>query len=299
MFSKRRIAVSLGDTHGGSLFGLMRPGIEIPRDEFTEMLEDETPHREPFRPAVTSHHQWMYNTYMYAIDEIKHLAGKDDILVIHGGDITHGAKHADAEKVSPVIFDQWYIAFDSMRDLLELPNVKWLRIVKGTGSHVFSHGTSEMIVAELLRREYPKKDINVSYQYLLDAFGVEYDIAHHGPGTGIRNWTKGNVLRLYTKSAALDALDAGKAPPDVMLRYHYHEYCPETVTVRRNGTTYYTRCYINPGFHALDDYARKATKSKSKTEAGMLAWEIVDGKLRGEAHEFIRTADMRTRETIE
>ena len=60
-----------------------------------------------------------------------------------------------------------------------------------------------------------------------------------------------------------DEFDDGNAPPDVVLRGHFHEYISEVLTKFHRDKYYTSRMVILPSYCMLDDYARQATKSIS------------------------------------
>lgn len=284
---KRTIALAIGDIHGGCRFGLMRPGLELPP------MDDQG---DPWIPELTESQIWLWDEFQKHKRELIKFAGKDEIVPLVGGDVTHGDKYPDKEKVTVRRYDQLCIAADVLAELAKLKNVNIMRVVKGTGSHVMGHGTAELIVARLLQAEC-NIDVGVAYHYLLQIRNTTWDIAHHGPGPGIREWTKGNVLRLYTESLMMAELMAGGVPPDVLLRWHYHRYVPKTPTIRANGNTYRTIANICPSYCFIDDFARQVTRSVPKLTVGMLAYEIIEGKVR-EPLELISTLDLRKKEVL-
>ena len=81
-----------------------------------------------------------------------------------------------------------------------------------------------------------------------------------------------------------------------MARGHYHTDVNETVTIRRKGQTYRTEAMILPSFSFMDTYARKVTQSRESVTVGLVAFEVLDGKITmiydQEPH-FMRTFDLR------
>lgn len=285
--ANRTLTISIGDLHGGCRFGLMNPEIVLPpMDDLGE----------EWSPEPTESQLWLWECYTKHINQIKELAGKDEIIPLVGGDLTHGDKYPDKEKVSTRRYDQVAIAADVLDRLASLKNVKRMRIVKGTGSHVFGHGTSELLVANLLNATHDI-DAGVAYQYSLNIKGIEFDIAHHGPGPGIRKWLSGNVLRLYVRDIVMQCIMEGDPVPDVVLRWHYHKYVPHTEEFRSDGKTYKTMAAISPSYCFIDDYARKATRHTPKLTVGMLAFEIVNGKVVAK-HEFLDSINLHKREVL-
>jgi len=286
---KRGILAVRADTHGNSKQGLMRPGILLPG------IDLQGKHH-PWEPGATAGNQYLWECYEKDIEDLKHLAGKDEIIVAELGDVAHGTKYPD-EAVSTRLSDQMAIAEDNFHPLISLKNVKHVRIVTGTGAHSFGEGSAEYMLAASLAAGYGK-DVVTSPHYLLTAFGIECDIAHHGGWPGSRNWLKGNVLRYDVKSRMMDDIQVGIKPPDLVLRAHYHTYVPEIVHIRTRERTYTTWVSISPSYSLLSDHARQITRSISHVCNGMLAYEIINGKIL-ERHEFLHTVDLRRKEIIE
>jgi hypothetical protein len=229
------------------------------------------------------------------------LAEKDDIFVMHLGDATHGNHYGDKELVSTRLADHYAIAKDNMSFWLDEPQVKYLSMIKGTGVHEWGQGSTTAILADALKEKYRNKRIEMCGHSYLTAFGVDFDLAHHGPSPGIRNWLRGNVLRLYVRSLMMDDIMAGKRPPDIIVRGHFHDYVPETMKIRANGTTYKTEGIILPSFAMLDDYARKVAKSPGSVTFGIAAVEIINGriyKIHDSEPEFMEKIDLRTRTEV-
>jgi hypothetical protein len=286
--SKRIWFLSFGDTHGNCRFGLMKPGIVLPPQD------DEG---EEWIPELTTTQEWIYDQFINHIDGVMSLVGNDELFVCHGGEPTHGDIYHDKEKVSTRRYDEFKIAIETLGIVAQIPNVKRWRFAKGTGSHVYGHGTAELMIAEMMRDKYGI-DARAYYHPLIEICGKVFDVSHHGPGTGIRNWLKGNVLRLYVRSLMMDELMAGRRPPDVVLRHHFHDYVPETVKIRANGKTHTTMAAVVPSYCGITDFGRKAVRSPSKLTVGMLLYEIYRDRLL-EPYEFISTLDLRKKERFE
>lgn len=286
---KRGIIAVRTDTHANSKWGLMRPGILLPGED----IEGESI---PFEPGATASNKYLWECYEKDIEDLKHLAGKDEIIVFDLGDVTHGIKYP-AEATSTRLSDQMAIAIDNFEPLLAIKNVQHVRIVTGTASHVFGEGSAEYMLAKYLKAEY-KKDIIASPHYLTTAFGIECDIAHHGSFPGSRNWLKGNVLRYDVISRMKDDIEVGIVPPGLILRGHYHQYVPDIVKLRTRDRTYVTWVSLCPSYSLLNDHARRFTRSVSHVTVGMLAYEIIDSKILY-CHEFLHTVDLRKKEIIE
>ena len=284
----RKILVIFSDTHGGEKRALMNPDVE---------LEDEEPDGTlaPYTPNPTASQEYLWKKYNEDIDNVKHLAGKDEIVVIHNGDINHGIKYMDG-LVSTRISDQIRIGIANMSPWLRLKNVKKMRLTCGTGAHDFGEGTAEYIIAAFLKETF-KKDVLGLYHGLMTLAGMKIDYAHHRTSAGIRNWLRGNIFRLYIKSQMMDELDAGDTPPDIIAGAHFHTQVEETVTLFRAGKRYITRGIVTPSYSFINPHARQITKSKYRIGIGLAAFEIINGKIL-DLHWLARTEDIRTKEAL-
>lgn len=276
------------DTHGGYSFGLMRPDIVLPPlDDMGEYIT----------PPVTEAQRMMWPWAMEDIEYTKQLAAGDDVFFLFLGDATHGSRFPDRMTVTPRAGDQFSIAKDTLRHWFMLPNLIGARFIKGTGSHVYSHGSAEQILANWLKDTY-KKDVEVWYHMNLDLRGIRFDIAHHGPNTGSRDWLKGNTLRYYIRSIVTEHLKSQEVPPDIILRGHYHDRTIELLHTHTRRGTVKTWGAICPAYSlSLDDYTKRATRSKGILTVGTLIVEIYDGRII-EIHDRTHALDIRRQEVI-
>jgi len=286
---KRIILAVASDKHGGHKLGLLNPETVLEDEDRKGNLVEWQPQLEPFQ-------QYLWELYEKHIEETKKLAGKDEIIVFDNGDLTAGNKYPH-EQVSTRIADQFDIAAWNLRPWLDMPNVKTVRITKGTGAHNFGEGSSEIIVQRILKERYPKKDIRTINHGLAKVAGISVDYTHHGPGTGGRNWLKGNNARYYLKSLIQDEIDMGNTPPDLIIRGHFHEYIEEHIVKLFMGKRYKSQLNVIPSYCGIDSYARQITKSTYILQHGMVCYEIVDGKILDTIPMF-NTIDIRTKESL-
>lgn len=278
--------VIFNDTHGGCKVGMMPLDL---------VLEDEM--GDLWHPEPTESQRLIDEVYKQGIQFTMELANGYPVYVHHVGDITHGTKHPDSELVSTRMSDHVLIGEGNMIPWLEHDNVKYLGLYTGTGSHEFGQGSSTIVVANMLRRDarWKDKDIRTVSHALVKKGGLYFDMAHHGPGPGIRKWLKGNVLRLYVKDIQMRAVAQGAVVPDVITRAHFHRYVPETVVYRANGKTYTTYAFIVPSFSFITDYSRKVAKSPSHVTLGFIVIEVIRGVITRVFDEppLIQTFDLR------
>lgn len=284
---KREILLTLADSHGGYKIGLTNPETEL-----------EEGNGKVHHPDLNEAQEYLWEVFIWGLSEVQNLAGKDDIHTIHTGDITHGNKYI-SEQVSTKISDQMFIAEHNFFPVLGIKNVVSLRIASGTGAHNFGESSSDEIVSRLLKARFPKKDINTIHHGFAEIgesnFFVDY--AHHGPFHGSRNWLRGNTARLYLQSMMMDDLDVGDCPANLVLRGHYHTFVKAWCSITRNHIEYESWLAVLPSLCLLGDFGRQASQSASRVSPGMVAFEIINGKLY-HVHPFIKTLDNRTHERI-
>lgn len=285
----RRILVDFGDTHAGHRLGLLNPETLLPD-------ENEIGETFYYNPQLTEAQKYLWSIYTKHIESIKSLAGDDEIIVIHHGDMTQGNKYV-SEWVTTRMIDQVLMAEANLLPWLQLDNVKIMRFIKGTSSHVMGEASSEIAVTELLKRKYPEVSINIMYHGLLDIGGILVDCSHHGPGVGGRAWLQGNEARYYLRSIMMSEIMSGRTPPRIVLRGHFHAPVKEYLEVQG----YESWLMIVPSYCMLGDYGRQATSSAFKTSNGMVAFEIIeyeDGVTTVYPHSYIDTIDIRTQEKL-
>jgi hypothetical protein len=286
---KRSIIAVMSDPHANYLYGLMRTGIVLdPRDEQEDAwLVESTP---------TQRMLWDWQVADY--EAIVALAAGDRMGFLLAGDVGHGTFLPDNTRVSTRLSDEYAIAVDFLLPWAQLPNMAWMRFVHGSGVHSMKRGSAELLVAQELR-DRTGKDIRAWYHLDLRVDGLMLDVAHKGPPTGSRVWLEGNEVRYYTRSLMLKFLVDGERPPDAVLRGHYHDRILELVHIHTRKETYRTWGVICPA-NALfiDDYTKSATKSKEFMTAGMLAIEVIDGRI-VDIHDFSHVADIRRHEVID
>lgn len=286
----RVIVAGSSDKHSGCIYGLMNPEVVLYDNN------PETGQVEPWSPTSTASQRVVWMAHQEDFGQIVDLADGSPIIAIDMGDMTHGNKWM-RELVSTRPSDQWLIAAENLRPWLRLPNLRAMRLVTGTGVHEFGEGSSARLLAEMLKREFKKDVLPVDHE-LLTINGVPFDLSHHGAPPGIRSWLKGNVLELYTRSIMLDAIQRHHRPPQVLWRAHYHQYVRRTATVGLDGSEFDCVAVILPACCLLDDHSRKVGRSPAAVSLGMVAAEIIDGKLH-KHHAFWREIDMRTKEVID
>ena len=287
---KRKIGFVLSDTHGGNTLGLLSPGTVVQMEKPDGTVEDYEIPLNPVQLYLNSIFEWL-------LQVAQKFAGGDEILFIHNGDLTQGGVHGSL--ISPSEGLQIAVGARNLQRVIDaLPNCKTVRIIKGTGVHVFSNGDSEMQVGKLLQQANPNKDIRVLYHNLLTYNGVTLDLAHHGPSTGRRAWLEGNEARYYLRSIMETELMAGRVPPRLVIRGHFHQYVKETISSLINDSEVQSTIVVCPPLCTLDDYARMAVKSPHIISLGGLFFETIDGRLT-DVNVAVKRLDVRTKEVID
>ena len=165
----------------------------------------------------------------------------------------------------------------------------------GTGSHTFREGSATALVTQALRERYPDVDVRRVRHGLATVAGVRVDYTHHGPSAGIREWTEGNQLRYYAKSAVIGDVLRGKRPPRLIFRGHFHEWMRETVRVAKRYTA---DIILLPSLCGMGEYGRQATGSKPRITNGMVAVEVEGGRVLT-VHPLVHELDLRTEECFD
>ena len=286
---QRKIVVLMADMHSGHKLGLCNPDTII-------VDTSQNPPKQMNIELIEWQEYLWYDIYEKGMEKVVEIAGEDEIIVQHLGDIIQGSKHP-YQLVTPSFHNQCAVAYWNIKPWMVLQNVKKVRIHTGTPAHDGDYLGAPVIVAEKMRDKHVNVDVKVVHHSLQNIDGLLLDLAHHGSSTGIRNWTKGNVMRYELTSMVLDALQAGEQPADIYARAHFHTPHEEVITRSVNGKSKLFRYMLLPSIVGMGHYARKVTKSTPKITNGFTALEIVDGKL-VDVHWLTETKDLRTLETF-
>lgn len=289
--TKRTWVVSLGDSHCGLKYGMLMP-------ETIYHEKGPTGELVPYRPEMTETQKLLLRIYEDGIQSVRELAQDDDIVVIHGGDICHGNRHPDQLQTTRVS-DQAFAGADVLKRWAQIPNVRAIRIAMGTDAHNIGEGSLELLVSEMVNQAHPAHNVKISTHWKLDIAGVTFDVAHHGPGPGMRFWTSGNVFSLYVRSLVdTDIIELGEEPVDVVLRYHTHTYCPVSPWYCYRKGWRQTLGFIHPPMCGMNFYGVKATQSRAATHLGFLAFCIEGGHVVQVVDNMVHVLDQRTKETV-
>jgi hypothetical protein len=286
---KRTILAIVSDLHGGHRHGLLNPDTELeeydPINHVTQI----------YHPQLNPVQDYLWKIYTAQIKWIGELTKGDDLVVCFNGDMTAGNKHIDL-LASDKLSDQMIIAHYNSEPWYQLPDLRAVRYVKGTGAHEFGEGSSVSVLGKLSQGIHPDIDCAVSDHSLITINGMEVDISHHGPPPGSRKWLEGNEVRYYLRDLMLRDLIEGKIPPRMVFRGHYHQYVQESLTIS-NGTFHTSTLVLTPSFTFPNGYARKVVRSPSRITHGMVVVEIVDGQPL-KIHPLLKTIDIRTKEIL-
>lgn len=282
MTAKRRIVACISDSHSGFELGLTNPET---------FLEDKKGHKQLITGTNESQ-TWLWEVYMNGLARVKELAGDDEIVILHTGDMGHGNKHPQ-ELTSTRMANQVAYAYYSLLPWYGLKNVKSVCLAFGTGAHNFQEGSLEILTADRLRGDFPEIGTQVLYHGIADIDGCKIDFAHHGPHPGSRNWLNGNVARLYLESLMMDELDHGCAPPNIVLRGHFHTFVKTWFCKRHDHVDYESWLVVMPPLCLPGDWTHQATRSVYRVSPGIVAIEVIDGKPGG-IYPFTQSLDIRT-----
>lgn len=277
-----RAVVVLSDLHCGHRLGLLAPG--------TELLDPSSQPEEPgyWVPSLGPTQVYLWDLYRAQMGAV--LARGYDVVLVVNGDLTHGVKYG-AGVFTNSIYDQCVVAEWCLDPWLE-GGVRTVRIVRGTASHTVD-GSTESMIARSLGARYPKADVGIAGHGLFTIGGVRFDVAHHGPSQGIREWTSGNQCRYYLRSLMFGEIGRGRTPPDWVIRSHYHGFMPAE---RVHAAGHTSEIVLTPCFCGMSDHGRQATRSAFIQTHGLIVFAIEEGRCAMEA--MIESLDLRERETL-
>jgi hypothetical protein len=281
----RTILALESDDQAGHKLGLCPPGITL-------FELDREGNEQPFIPELTDTQIYLWELRKWALDEIVRLADGSPIVFTHNGDATQGLRYPE-QLMSDRMCNHILIARENAKSIMTLPKLRAVRYTFGTGNHVFGEGSSEVLIVEFLKAEFPKADVRASYNFLSTIGGAQIDISHHGPTVDSRYWLRGNMARYYLRNLMMKEMKNGKEPPALVVRAHYHDFITEIVRVAQ----FESRLVITPSMCGMSDYANKSTKSEFEITNGLIAFEI-SGGIVSKPYEFTKTLDIRTKEEI-
>jgi len=287
---RRRVAVIQTDKHGGHKLGLCSPEVVLPAD-------DEIGRPAPYTPDLTAFQKVLWNWYLDDIEAVMRFAAGDEVVLFDLGDQTHGLKYPE-HLMTTRLADQIIIAVANEMPWFEFDNVVKARFAKGTGSHVFGQGSAEIIITEQLRALYPERDFRCLYHGVADLGGVTLDWAHHGPGPGIRDWTRGNQVRYHLRDLVYrQRRHAEHWPARLYVRGHRHSWARETLYETWQGEEYIYDLFTLPSYCGLGDYGQQMLQSLPFQSYGLVAIELLDGEV-GRIKPYMRVQDIRTWERL-
>lgn len=288
--SDRRVVVGLADTHAGHGLGLLNPNTVLE-------TEDDDGNGIEYSPEPTKTQEKMWAAYSEHIIKTMDFADGAPVVVLHNGDVTHGTKFPNGlMNITPT--DQAIIAKFNLAPWLRYKNVTAMRLLSGTTAHVLvGDSRTEAKVALGLASEFPRADIRSAHHERLDFDGVLFDVAHHGPGIGGRDWLVGNIARYYLRSTVYQDRRLGKEPARVYFRAHFHAWVWETVREIYESRHGQADLIVVPSYCGMTPFGRQSTRSNPALAYGMVAWEIIKNELT-RTEPFIITEDLRVCEKL-
>ena len=285
----RTIILCISDTHAGFKLGLMNPNVKL-------YDTDEEGNLCYFTPESTSIQKYFWQLYLHGIEATRLFADGDPIVVIHFGDATHGNKYPKT-LVSTELADQPIIAISNMIPVLSLPNVRSFRLTAGTDAHNFDDANAEKLIIDNIKSKYPHLSCELIFHGLGNVDGFEIEYAHQGAFTGSKHHLIGNVAHQFLRDKMTTELLGGKTPPGLYGYGHYHEWINVAETISIGDKDYTSTLLVFPSFNFPNMWTTTATRAKSRFTHGVVALEIIDGKLR-DIKRFTKTVDRRTKEEL-
>lgn len=247
-----------GDKHSGALRGLQHPNATVEYDGSLRQL------------IQTSWQKTIWNEiYIAGLDKFDAIVGDAPITVVDGGDLIQGNYHLD-DVVSPIIRTQTEISIGTFGEIYaRFPNVKQTLLMIGTRAHALDEeGTVEMFIRDRLRAGGHYTE--VLGHGLFQVGGIRVDSAHVGTSAG-HGHNRGNSLVNYLKLRMTDELEMlGAIPPELYLRYHYHDFAMGAWTKIIEGQPITSHIILCPPLCSMNGYARGATRSNPLIHIGLI-----------------------------
>lgn len=231
------IIAVISDTHFGSTFSPATPTYKV-----HTARPNETTEQTASRIQADLFEKWLdYWRYVYALAGIKGKHRKHRLILIHLGDVIDGNHHG-THQIIQEIPDQIELAANLMGEIHKQADV---RIgVLGTEAHAGTNCENEQHFYTTHNYQYSAARLSIEIDGLL------FDLAHHGRASG-RKWSSGAAG--VAAEVALDYIQAGKRPPDYVLRGHVHQIDDSGIRVRG------TRAIMCPSWQLRTTYGYKAS----------------------------------------
>jgi len=205
------------------------------------------------------------------------------LIVAFNGDAVDGDHHNTSE----IISRSMYLQTDIFRASLDMgfqiagfdraAGDRYYHI-GGTPSHSGEYADFENLVAREMGAEPAFDDLimgrsgsHINKRIKLDINGVLFNIAHQGPSTGIRIWTRGNQIRYNLRSYYLECIESGIRIPRYIVRSHRHNWIHPERHIGNHGTieAFTTACFQGPTY-----YVHKIISTLELSNIGMLIFLI-------------------------
>lgn len=189
---------------------------------------------------------WMWERWQDLAQRVKREAlGGVEVFGLFNGDIVEGRHHETPQLVSVEPDDHADIATECI-DLV----AAWCRrlmFIAGTDAHVGHQGRTENIVAKTFAAQGkevirpPDTALHVWPVALANIGGVEFNIAHHGRGSGLER-NRNNAASAEAADQAIEAILNGLPIPRYVARAHTHRFAVGHYT-RTNTTALTSGCF--------------------------------------------------------
>jgi hypothetical protein len=276
---RRTVLAVPAETHCGSPVGLCPPGpwALVGGGSYV-----------PNKIQQVIYAQWLESWQRVAV--LRQGSPAARLIVVHAGDAVEGVHHQTTQLLSLRRDEHVYLHADCMRTGLEIAGFDpqtgdSLIYVGGTMAHVGEGFEQEELLARLLgaylqmempappgEEGAPGGPGRLVWDHLRGRInGVLFDIAHHGPPPGARNWLRGNNLRLMLRSIYLDSLEQNLELPRYWVRAHRHRWVMPEVFRGERGTI---EGFLTPCFQAMTHHGERVAGHEMLSHIGMLIFVI-------------------------
>jgi hypothetical protein len=242
----------ISDGHSNSTVGLARPSIELDDGDKVDA-------------GIVRRFIWQ--TYTGILDKATAKAreyGSELYGLLNGDAIELAAKHASSQVITINREEAGRIAQETYEPFFE--RCKGVFVTRGTEAHTGLSATAEETLAANFTNTIRNPDTNrASWWWLpLELDGVPMDICHHpkGGGSGRPMNRLAGIMRIASDTL-FEYADAGKVPPQLVIRSHLHGY-------RDSKDAFRTRAIITPAMSLLTAHTHRIGINASEPIGGLL-----------------------------
>lgn len=200
----------------------------------------------------------LWNDYTDFRDRLQSAKGNGDLYLIFNGDVHDGDHHQTAQIITRNRATMQRIAIETLEPYAKIADKMFM--VRGTEVHTGKSAEMEEDIARDLG--FQKNGDNYSWWHFIAEFMTKkFDIAHH-TSMGSTPAGRGNASNKLAVETIFEYANAGKQPPDFVIRAHVHRYSD-------SFDNYRTRAVILPCWQYRTGFAHRIATGKLPSIGGV------------------------------